>query len=592
MNAERASPSGERTVSMPAASRIDIRGSLPRAALVAAGTIFVLTAAELLFGLRPGIETLLFLNDVQSLLVIVAVLLAVAFWRIPAVLSGSAWRVPPPRLTAPLLALLAGMACLAGTYLVFGRYALSYDEVMAVFDAEIFRSGLRIAPLPSEWRGFRHALAPSFLLPVPGEVAWVSAYLPVNAALRALVGSAADPAWTGPILLIVAVLALNGIARQLWPDRPDAALVATLLLVTAPQVLATAMTPYAMTAHLAFNLVWLRLFLRGGLLGHAGAAATGVLACGLHQLVFHPLFAAPFLVFLIVDRRWRLAAFYGTVYAAAGLVWILYWQVLLAAQPDAGNAAAAVGADWFLRRFTTLLAAFDPGSFDLMTKNLLRFAAWQNPLLLPLVGLAWPAFRRGERPAWSLGAGIGLTLLVVAVLLPFQGHGWGYRYLHGLIGSACLLAARGWIALTERATASQAAAARGALAVSCLAALLVLIPVRAHDVRDAVAPYAAASRAIGSADADIVALRAGGALYGRDLVRNDPFLRNRPIIVLLDDLDAAHRAALCSRGRIVEFGPQEARRFGIVGDYREESPASSRNVLPCTTGRVTVPERY
>ena len=188
-----------------------------------------------------------------------------------------------------------------------------------------------------------------------------------------------------------------------------------------------------------------------------------------------------------------------------------------------------------------------------------------------------------------MAAGIGLTLLAVTVLLPFQGHGWGYRYLHGLIGSACLLAGRGWIAVTERSMAPQVAAARGAFAVSCLAAVLILLPVRANDARGFIAPYAAASGAIGSTDADIVALSANGILYGRDLVRNDPFLRNRPIIVLLDDLDAAHRDALCVRGKVVEFGAFEAKAYGIVGDYRDAPTGDPRNVLPCTTGRVMPP---
>jgi hypothetical protein len=46
------------------------------------------------------------------------------------------------------------------------------------------------------------------------------------------------------------------------------------------------------------------------------------------------------------------------------------------------------------------------------------------------------------------------------ILLPYQGHGWGYRYLHGLIGSLSLLAGYGWIALSERAARNDMATAR------------------------------------------------------------------------------------------------------------------------------------
>src|SRR3546814_2509369 len=70
------------------------------------------------------------------------------------------------------------------------------------------------------------------------------------------------------------------------------------------------MTAYAMTAHFALNMVWLALFLRNDWKGHFGAAVVAFLAIGLHQLQFHPLFAAGFLFWIVLQRRWGLAAFY------------------------------------------------------------------------------------------------------------------------------------------------------------------------------------------------------------------------------------------------------------------------------------------
>src|SRR4029077_9307502 len=76
-----------------------------------------------------------------------------------------------------------------GTYLVFGAFDLSRDEVLANFDAIILRSGHLLASLPEEWRPFADALNLDFMFPVPGHVTWVSSYLPVNAALRAAVSA-------------------------------------------------------------------------------------------------------------------------------------------------------------------------------------------------------------------------------------------------------------------------------------------------------------------------------------------------------------------------------------------------------------------
>jgi membrane associated rhomboid family serine protease len=62
------------------------------------------------------------------------------------------------------------------------------------------------------------------------------------------------------LLAALAVVAIFGVARRLWPARLDAALLSALLVATSLQVLVTSMTSYAMTAHLTLNLIWLWLF--------------------------------------------------------------------------------------------------------------------------------------------------------------------------------------------------------------------------------------------------------------------------------------------------------------------------------------------
>src|SRR5208282_587380 len=135
------------------------------------------------------------------------------------------------------------------------------------------------------------------------------------------------------------------------------------LLATSSQFLITAMTPYAMTAHLTVNLVWLWLFLRGGRLGHAGAIAVAFLACGLHQLIFHPLFAAPFILQLWLERRYRAALFYTLAYALIGAFWIAYPTIALGlmvgAAPAAGAVQATAAGAGFRGEVLGLLSEFD-----------------------------------------------------------------------------------------------------------------------------------------------------------------------------------------------------------------------------------------
>ncbi len=61
----------------------------------------------------------------------------------------------------------------------------------------------------------------------------------------------------------VGLLALAAIGRQLWPDSPGSQVVALLCYLCSSQVVITGMTAYAVSAHLALNLVWLLLFMRG-----------------------------------------------------------------------------------------------------------------------------------------------------------------------------------------------------------------------------------------------------------------------------------------------------------------------------------------
>jgi hypothetical protein len=324
------------------------------------------------------------------------------------------------------------------------------------------------------------------------------------------------------------------------------------------------MTPYAMSAHLALNLVWLWLFLRDTRSCHAAAMAVGFLATGLHQVVFHPLFVAPFMLQLLARRRWRLAAFYAAGYAATGLFWILYWQLLLAGHGIAREAANGAGLAEFVGRIGAMLAEFRLGGLDTMLQNMLRFAAWQNPLLLVLGAAGTVAVLRSRDAAWPLLAGLALTLWAMFVLLPYQGTGWGYRYLHGLIGNAALLGAMGWMSLTDPLSEDERARAWGVFAAGLIVSTLVLIPIHGLQMRSTHAPYARAYAAIAASKAGAVIVDTPEVFYGNDLVRNDPFLRNSPLVFDFGMLKADQIEALCGRFRVALFTGRDAQRYGIT----------------------------
>jgi hypothetical protein len=343
-----------------------------------------------------------------------------------------------------------------------------------------------------------------------------------------------------------------------------------LMLTTSSQVLVTATTSFAMTAHLAVNLVWLWCFLRDDRIGHIGAVASGFIGCGLHQLVFHPLFVAPFIANLWVQHRRSLVAGYVVAYAAICAFWILYPSLVLWSAGVPADHGVPAGASRFLGTISHLVGDFSLiASILLMIDNTLRFLAWQHVLLIPLGIASLEVIRRAEGLARPLVAGPLLTIAVAFVLIPWQGNGWGYRYLHGLIGNLCLLAGYGWLAIITGAPAGSRAAAGSLLGISTAFTFLVLLPAHILQTATMEAPFRAAMTVIRRSTADLVLVDPSGVPYAEDLVRNDPYLRNRPKVMDLALLDLAAVESLCSRFTVSVFDRDQATAlgFGQTQDY-------------------------
>lgn len=531
-------------------------------------TAALLSACLITVSLVPSERYLLawdmMLTEDRAVLVSVCgLLILLAIW--PVAGPPTAWlkRLSKAPFTSAILLTLAVVVAVAlGTHFVSLDFALSRDEAMAIFDAEVLAKGRLIASVAPEWRAFVPALQPEFRLSVPSNAGWISTYLPGNAAIRAVLGHILPTALANAVFPAVSLLALYAIARRLWPDRPDSALLAVTLAATSSQVLFTAMTPYAMSAHLMLNLVWLWLFVRNTAASHAVAISVGALATGLHQFVFHPLFAAPFLLMLLMERRWRLFGVYTAAYALIVVFWITYWQLVLSWVGVPRESAEGAGAGFLLARISGMLAEFSLSDLHTMALNMLRFAAWQNPAVLVLLvpGVVAAVRQRGVLGALALG--IALTLAATFVLMPYQDTGWGYRYLHGLIGNALLLAVAGYISLTTGVEAAERRGVYGAIA-TLTGAAIILIPLHALEMRARIEPYASAYRAVASTKAEAVVIDTITIDRGNDLVRNDPDLTNRPLTFDIGQLDVALVRELCSRMTVVVFTGTDSARFGV-----------------------------
>lgn len=505
------------------------------------------------------------LQDAPVTIMLCAILALSAIWLPRVKLPATA----PSLVTILTFAIAMALALWAGTYLVLYNYPLTRDEHMVVFDAAIFATGELAAHSPAQWAGYAEALVPAFLLDVPNNVLLISSYMPGNAMMRTAFGMIADPAFMNPLLAGVGLIALHDIARRLFKDSPAAVWVVLGSYILSTQMLVTAMTTYAMTAHLALNLIWLALFLRGRWWHHMFAILIGAWAIGLHQIVFHPLFAGPFLLALLPQKRWTLFAVYSAAYAGALLFWISYPSIMAAEYGIIAQSGSAGGVSGFIsERVVTLFTERGNGGALFMLFNLTRFVAWAPLFLLPLLVFAFPAVRSNMGCTLPLFGGCALTLVAMIVLLPYQGHGWGYRYWHGLIGNFALLGGYGYMRWAER----DKRVADGGVVLLGACTVLLAIPFLLWSARDYTRPYVQLKNLIARQSSDFVIVDTHPPSSAVDQVRNSATLNKKPVLLSSRAMTRAQVNEICAQGSVTLITRHDFHRAGFVPNLPEQSP--------------------
>ena len=428
-----------------------------------------------------------------------------------AISARSVWAV-----AAAVLALTA-----AGSVLVMHGLGLSMDEHAIVFQARLLLAGKLTAAIPAAWQPIAPWITPIFVNYQPVEQRWVAAYFPGYAAIRALFTALGVPLLTNPVLAASSVILLYACARRLWPAHPRRALVAVAVLAASSQFLIMSMSGYSMPAYLALDLLWLWLYLRADTTSWMLLPLVGVAALGLHNPFPHALFVIPFLLRALLERRWRWVAYWGAVYAAGSALW-LGWLRLAAGTPVPGRPAGP-----------GLLANFAlPDSFALLTQgmNLALVFTWQTPMAAVLLMVALFSWRSLQRTERDLALGLLLTFGFYFLYPLNQGHGWGYRYVYGVLGNLALLAALGGAMLARRWPEGGRRVVSALLVGSIAITAALQLPLRSYQVERVVAPYARALAFIDAVDAPLVAVDVRAGWYAPDLVRNDPLFQRRPLV--------------------------------------------------------------
>lgn len=446
-------------------------------------------------------------------------------------------------------AMLVGVLSWAGSHLVLHDLRFSMDEYNAVFQAKIFEAGRLTAQLPTQWQPFANALTPVFVAYHPDQHTWRSGYLPIYASIQALFDLAGAGSLTNPVMGALTVVTMAAAGRRLWPANPLRVALAVLFLVTSSQFLFMSMSWYSMPAHLLLNLVWLWLYLRDDIPSLAAAPIVGVLALGLHNPFPHALFVAPFLIRMVRRRRFAWLAYAAVIYGSGSLLW-LWW--LRSSDAYVGVAGG-------------LLGMFKlPGVHELaiQAQQLSLVMSWQAPLVTVLALVALLRWQRLGETERDLAVGLLLTAAVYSLVPLNQGHGWGDRYIYGVLGNLILIAAAACGDLMEGGGRMRAARLLGA---STVVALFIQWPLRAVQAERFVRPFARGIEYVQTRPEPVVIVYPDSSYYGRDLIRNDPFLQNPPIILSGQALgdSAVHQLMLHFPGRVHQVRPAELARLGV-----------------------------
>ena len=483
-------------------------------------------------------------------------------------------RVPPWAVPVAVL----GLTAFGGAVVLHG-IGLSMDEFTVSFQARIFASGRLQAAVPAEWRELAPWMTPVFVNYKPTAGVWVSSYLPGYAAIRAVFATVGIESLTNPVLAALSIVLISGIARRVWmgDDAARSATLAVLFLGLSAQFIVTSMSGYSMTAHLCLNLLWLWLYVRGDKAALTAAPWVGVLAMGLHNPIPHALFVAPFLVRLVRERRLGWLAYFAAVYLVGAASWYEWLQFV---QRDVDGSSAIIGAGmWGDGIGGGVFHQFRiPRLFGLFVQGMsvaLLFA-WQTPALLLFLPVALLGWRRLGAVERDLAAGLIATWLFF-VFFADQGHGWGNRYMHAVLGNAVLLAVAGALAIWR--SGRQAVVARLVVA-SALVTLVVQWPLRALQTERFVRPYAAAHEYVATRPVQLVVLDPQSVWYGRDFVRNDPFLAGTPKVLGVAPIRGRYpsQAALpaSARGQVHAIVPSELAKLGVPVIQRGDSTSESR----------------
>ena len=375
----------------------------------------------------------------------------------------------------------------------------------------------RLPPNAVDWlvvRGFNGA----FLYASRDTGFAVEAYWPGFALLLAPFQFLRIPWACNAVLAAASIGLIFLITLEITSDRRAAGW-AILFTVSSGSFVAYAISYYSMQAHFTFNLFFAYLLMRPTRARALVAGFVGSLALNLHNPFPHALFAAPWLMSMLMEARHRALLRPLLFGYLPGVCLAMAWLVLRGNMtPTPAALANAVPAGVFAWPDLALL--------NLRVASLVKLWLWASPcvLLLAVLG-AGRAFgdRRVRLLAWSAC----VTFIGYLFVRFDQGHGWGYRYFQSAAGCMPVLAG---VAMSQEKSvkAPRLVAFAGATAVL---SLLVIVPQQLLEIEAIIRGQLAQLPTPVRPGRNVYFIKPLAGFYMADLIQIDPLLRDRDLLL-------------------------------------------------------------
>lgn len=469
-------------------------------------------------------------------------------------------RIAPPGWALPALLTVVGAVIVAGFFVAFHRYYIADDEYSAWFQARIFARGATSVRVPPQWCEFARAITPTTIAS-PRPCTWQLAFLPGHSLVRAAFLALRADWLAGAVVAAISLLLVFSIARKLWPSRPERAWLSVAILAASTQLLFMSMTMFSMSTHLLFALIWLWLYVDDRHWSIALLPVASFCELGAHSSAPHLCWVAPFILRYALQRRWLEFSYTALGLVIAILLWTRYGT--LAANPAAAAATVSVvsSASTAAQGYLSVLAKLQWDPF-VTAMNLALVATWNSPIVIVALILGMLAWAKQDGFVRTCIVSLVLTVALRAITWSLQGEGFGYRFIYDNLGEIALICVGG---IEVLGSAIGMIATKRLLLVSAAATVLIQLPMRFLQVDALATPWARTYAWLTSQPAKVVVFNPGDVMWGRQLLRNDPFFEQGPVLVSAPELPKGGLEKLRAMypGQVRVVSKAELMQFGL-----------------------------